>query len=340
MKHSHKDKQTSFTGFTKDTKKYTDRGWNLKFMTINNFIEEYQGFIQDGCEYLTSLDKKNDTNYEIYLLVDISEDTKHTMSADMKKKYRKCGKERRLRLDQKYNYEANIFNRIHGFVIVQHSPGLSGDKTLAINVICSSNYTTIKGIGTYMMNRVIDYSRQSGYKDIVLEVGSDAIEHYESESESEEESEEEYNEIDDEAEEYFLESKDVGGLDVESDDNESLYDIDIDQITEDVCDIISDELWKKSVRHRNSIPYYSFGSVYVYSILEAIISNNTVKDPLPDIIANEEHGYGGYYYNKSKRRSSQLIKYYGSFGFKEDPNVHKKLKCFSELPFPSLKLAL
>ena len=104
--------------------------------------------------------------------------------------------------------------------------------------------------------------------------------------------------------------------------------------------MIADELWKKSVRHRNTIPYYSFGSVYVCSILEAILANNTNKDPLPDIIRNEEYGYGGYYYHKAKRLSKPLIQYYESFGFKEDPSVHKTLKCFSELPFPSFRLQL
>ena len=31
--------------------------------------------------------------------------------------------------------------RIYGYIVVEHSPGLSDDKTLAINIICSSNYS-------------------------------------------------------------------------------------------------------------------------------------------------------------------------------------------------------
>jgi len=320
MKEAQKDHNTSFGKFTKDYRKYREQGFCLTYMTINSFLEEYQGFVGEGCEYLTTIDKKNKTNYEVYLLVDISGSTKHTMSSDMKKKYRKCGKERRIRLDQKYNYEVNIFNRIHGFIIVQHSPGIAGDKTLAINVICSSNYTCVKGIGSYMMKSIIHFAKLVGYKDIVLEVGSDAIEHYEEDSEEESESEDEESE-----EEYGSEED---------------YDVDLEQIVFDVSDMIADELWKKSVRHRNTIPYYSFGSVYVCSILEAILANNTNKDPLPDIIRNAEYGYGGYYYHKAKRLSKPLIQYYESFGFKEDPSVHKTLKCFSELPFPSLRLSL
>jgi len=328
MEHAQRDHFTSFGGFTRDYRKYREEGWMLQFMTINNFIEEYQGFIGEGCEYLTTLDKQNDTSYEVYLLVDTSETVKHTMNSDMRKKYRKCGKERRLRLDQKYNYESNIFNRIHGFIIVQHAPGLSNDKTLAINVICSSNYTPIKGIGKYMMNSIINFSKSVGYKNIVLEVGSDVIEYYEEESEEEEEEEEE-----EESEEEMSEDE---YTDAESDD----YEIDVEQIAADVSDMIADELWKKSVRHRNNVPYYSFGSVYVCSILEAILTNDKQKDPLPDIVKDEENGYGGYYYHKSKRASKQLIEYYQSFGFKEDPSVHKILKCFSELPFPSFRLQL
>jgi len=328
MEEAQKDHNTSFGKFTRDYRKYREEGWCLTYMTINSFLEEFQGFVGEGCEYLTTNDKKNETNYEVYLLVDISGSTKHTMSSDMKKKYRKCGKERRIRLDQKYNYEVNIFNRIHGFIIVQHSPGIAGDKTLAINVICSSNYTCVKGIGSYMMKSIIHFAKLAGYKDIVLEVGSDAIEHYIEDEESEDESDEESEESDEESEESEEE--------YDSDD----YEVDIDQVITDVSDMIAEELWKKSVRHRNTIPYYSFGSVYVCSILEAILANNTNKDPLPDIIRNEEYGYGGYYYHKAKRLSKPLIQYYETFGFKEDPSVHKTLKCFSELPFPSFRLQL
>ena len=328
MEEAQKDHETSFGKFTKDYRKYREQGFCLTYMTINSFLEEYRGFVGEGCEYLTTIDKKNKTNYEVYLLADISESVKHTMNYDMKKKYRKCGKERRMRLDQKYNYEANIFNRIHGFIIVQHSPGLAGDKTLAINVICSSNYTYVKGIGSYMMKSIIHFAKLVGYKDIVLEVGSDAIEHYEEESEDDEDEEGEDEEDEDE-EEYDFQ-------DIHLDD----FEVDLEQITFDVSDMIADELWKKSVRHRNTIPYYSFGSVYVCSILEAILANNTNKDPLPDIIRNEEYGYGGYYYHKAKRLSKPLIQYYESFGFKEDPSVHKTLKCFSESPFPSFRLQL
>lgn len=216
MEEAQKDHNTSFGKFTRDYRKYREEGWCLTYMSINSFLEEYQGFIGYGCEYLTTIDKKNKTNYEVYLLVDISDITKHTMNFDMKKKYRKCGKERRMRLDQKYNYEANIFNRIHGFIIVQQSPGIAGDKTLAINVICSSNYTCVKGIGSYMMNSIIHFAKLAGYKDIVLEVGSDAIEHYiEDDEESEDDEEVEESEGEDGEEEY------------ESDD----YEVDVDQVS-------------------------------------------------------------------------------------------------------------
>ena len=37
---------------------------------------------------------------------------------------------------------------------------------------------------------------------------------------------------------------------------------------------------------------------------------------------NNQYGYGGYYYHKSKRESKDLIGYYSRFGFKEDEQVH------------------
>ena len=85
MEEAQKDNITSFGKFTRDYRKYREQGWCLTYMTINSFLEEFQGFVGEGCEYLTTIDKKNETNYEIYLLVDISNTTKHTMNSDMKK---------------------------------------------------------------------------------------------------------------------------------------------------------------------------------------------------------------------------------------------------------------
>ena len=85
-------------------------------------------------------------------MMDKSETVKHTMNSDMRKKYRKCGR-RRLRLDQKYNYESNIFSRNHGPSFNKHLDYLMIRRRHQCYL--SSNYTPIKGIGKYMMNSII-----------------------------------------------------------------------------------------------------------------------------------------------------------------------------------------
>ena len=130
------DFATSFGGFVKDYRKYRESNTNLTILTLNEFMKMYSDEIDCGCEHFIrkkgpwhrDIRKKgvNNSDYEIYLLVDISEDRVHTMNRDMRKKYRKCGQQRRWKLDMKYHYEANIFNRIHAYTMIEKSPGLSG----------------------------------------------------------------------------------------------------------------------------------------------------------------------------------------------------------------------
>ena len=263
---------TSFGGFVKDYRKYRESDTNLTIITLNEFMKMYCDEIDCGCEHFIKKKGVNKSDYEIYLLVDISEERVHTMNRDMRKKYRKCGQQRRWKLDMKYHYEANIFNRIHAYAMIEKSPGLSDDKTLAINVICSSNYSHIKGIGSYMMKSLIESAKTSGYENIVLEVGSDQIE-----DQSDEESDEETDEETD-----------------EESDTEDLEDIKIE-----LCAYITGYLWKKSVRHNNGIPYYSFGEGYLETIISDYIDNEPSEPNIPEITDDEEYGYGGYYYNKS-----------------------------------------
>ena len=62
---------------------------------------------------------------------------------------------------------------------------------MAINVICSSNYSDIKGIGRYMMKTTLESAKTSGFKNVVLEVGNQEADEREQESEESDESEEE-----------------------------------------------------------------------------------------------------------------------------------------------------
>ena len=305
------DYKTSFGNFVRDYRQYRESGANLTFMTRNEFMKIYNDEFEYEGDQLVVDDDLNNSRYQLYFLVDISEEKKHTMNKEMRQKYRKCGKLRRMKLDGKYNYEINVFNRIHAYVIVEHSPGLSDDKTLAINIICSSNYTDIKGVGSYTLKTLIESAKQVGYGQIVLEVGSEEMEEKEEDEESSDE---------------------------ETDEEET--DEEFEGIKDDFCLYMAENLWKKSVRHNNSIPYYSFNEDYLESIILDNIENEETESDIPDIVEDEEYGYHGYYYNKAKINSKKLIQYYEKFGFKEDSTIHKELKCFSELPLPSLKLSL
>jgi hypothetical protein len=183
-------------------------------------------------------------------------------------------------------------------------------------VICSSNYSDIKGLGSYTMTSAISSAKKAGFKDIVLEVGNSeasSIEESEEEEEEEELSDSEADESDSEGEEEDFE----------------------ELINEVAC-----ALWKKSVRHKGSHPYYSVDENYLRIIISEYLYNQEPGWIEPDTNLDEEYGYGGYYYQKGKRESQDLMRYYESFGFAEDPIVHIEKKCFSDVPFPFMCLTL
>ena len=304
---------SSFKSFVKDYDTYSESNADLIIMTFVEFIKQYNSYFEyDGSSLVDGLPTMS--RYQIYLLVDISTIKTHTMNQAMKKKYRKSGKIRRLKLNEKFNYETNVCNRIHGYVCVEDSPGLSDEKTLAINIICSSNYSDIKGVGSYIMKSIIESATKVGYNQLVLEVGSTEMEEKDTE---EEDTEEEDTEEEDTEEEDELE-----------------------YIRDDFCVYMADNLWKKSIRHNNGVPYYSFNEEYLLSIIFDTIKNKKTEQDIPIIIEDDEYGYYGYYYHKAKRHSYKLIQYYNKIGFVEDPSIHIDMKCFSELPFPSMKLGL
>jgi hypothetical protein len=305
----------------KETKQWSHRLFQIK--TLRSFLTEYKQEIHNsgwfGADYdVIEEPNKNVSGYEIYCLVDNLSEKKHTMNAEKKKKMKKAGKQRRLKLRYKYHYQ-NPMNRIHAYIIVQKNPGVT-TNTLAVNVLCSSNYSDARGSGRYLLQSVIDCAKVVGFESIVLEVGCDEMEEKQHD-------------------EYEL-SEDSDDEDYDSDED---YGSDEDYTIDDCCEEISNELWIKSVRHRGpqKVPYYSFGDEYIHTILEEYFKNDSDKGPLPDIYKNdEEYGYGGYYYRKCKQRSKPLIHYYESFGFKESPLVNTEWRCFSELSFPSYVLYL
>ena len=313
---------TSFKKFVRDHNAYKRTKANLQMYSLKHFMERYHDkFHEYHGEYpLFFHDDNEEGDHEIMCLVDTSVTKEHTMKSDMRKKFRKAGSLRRKKLREKYSYR-NPLNRIHAYIIVEKSPGETDDTTMAVNVICSSNYSDIKGIGRYIMKTTLESSKTAGFDNVVLEVGNQEAD--ERDPESEEDSEGFDSESDDETDE----DEDEGSCWEEEEKEEIEY----------VADIIASKLWRISVRHKNGVPLYNIGDEYIYNIVRdyLLVEVHEYEEWEPDN-DDEEYGYGGYYYHKGKRDCASLMKYYESFGFTEDPKVNTEWKCFSIIPFPSM----
>jgi hypothetical protein len=305
--HPQEESGCSFSQFVRNVDEYRATNARLQLYSLRHFIELYHDAFYDyhGI-YPTANEETGECTFEVMCLVDCSVVKEHTMKKDMRKKYRKAGSYRRKRLREKYSYR-NPLNRIHAYIIVQKSPGKTKGTALALNVVCSSNYSDIKGTGGYIMQMALDCAKMAGFTAIVLEVGNQEAD----ERESEESEESDYE---------FSESEE------EDDDN-----------LEGIVDIIASKLWRISVRHRCGMPVYNIGEDYIHSIVHDYIFSEKYEyidwEPDPN---DEEYGYGGYYYKKGKNKSSALMEYYESYGFREESKVNTLLKCFSVVPFPSM----
>ena len=307
-----------FRKFTRDKGGYDRSKANLVFYTLGEFLNLYHDQIQEYFledSSFSEWDECRDDKCEIICLADISVLKENTMNSEMKRKYRRAGKIRREKLQEKFHY-LNPLNRIHAYVVLEKAPGKTDSHTLAMNIICSSNYSDIKGVGGYTMKSLIQAAKNVGFLNLVLEVGNYDAEEHPDILKAEEEAEEEYYDSEDDSE---------GG---EEDVNETLI------------DYLSDHLWKKSVRHKNGIPYYSFGEDYLRTIISEYFYNEYSEYMEPTIVDDDEYGYGGFYFHKGVKNSQSLINYYKKYGFVEEPKLHREWKCFSSVPLPSFLLEL
>ena len=289
-------------------------------MTLCDFLWLYREEILEAYDVCIEDEERLSDFMQIYCIVDTSEDKVNTMDTQMRKRYRRAGKERREKLKNKYHYE-NPFNRIHAYAIVEDSPGDSPDDTLAISVVCTSNYSDQKGLGSYLMKLLMKAAKSAKYSQLILEVGNDDAAKEEEGSDESEEEEEESDESDesDESEE-------------ESEEEEEDY--------EELIDIVARNLWKKSVRHRDGDPYYSIGDEYIRECVSQYLYDEKLETEPVVILEDEEYGYGGYWYTLGKRNNISLYNYYVNLGFREEEKVHKEWKCFGDTAFPSMIMKL
>ena len=297
----------------------------------------------------------------VFVLADLATniDTKW-VPPHVQKKYKRAGKLRRKKLRHQWAYE-NPLNRIKGFLIMKEVTNTQHtQRTMCIDTICSTSFTSTRGIGSDLMVLAKDFSMELGAHDIVLEVANEFSgsgfpeedEGSEDESEDDEESEEE-SEDDEESEEESEDDEESG----ESEESEESEDDEDDEDEEEVwypddnaSSILTEELWKKCMRkskdgHR---VYYNLDQEYIEAGLynyfhcandcegEDILWTGTEKRTVSDKDDPKDTEYGGFWYLKGRRSQEPLMKFYEKFGFKEDSQIHTDWCMFSEIPYPTM----
>jgi hypothetical protein len=329
--------------FTKEQVKKVSKGilkkdGKFKEFDIVRMIDFLKTFGGDIDEPMCLKHRNTSTPYEILCLVDFRNDKRDTMSTDRRRKLNKSGGAKRRKIKEKYHYD-NVFNRIHGYIILEDKKGykdIPRDRTVvSLSLICSSYYSDKRGVGTVLMNSMIELVKKSFYyTDIILEVANEyAGTDDDDESDDDESEEESENESDEESDE-------------ESDDDESIQ---LETVNIGLIGKISKEFIRKIVRMNDKVAYYNIGDDYITDIIYSYIEDEGYDDfedekeykvlERTDIIS-EEHGYGGYWYNKGKKSQIDLFKFYERFGFVEDGRINYEWNVFTTDPFPSMILKL
>ena len=301
-------------------------GNGLICMSLLGFIQRYGEELEDyydedfGCGVLEDIVEGDSM---ILCLVDNGKDH---LPEEIKRKIRKAGKFRRDKLKHQWSY-TNPLNRIHGYAVLVHAKQrenyIPGDKkVVSISVVCASHFSKKKAIGSDLMKMSEEFAKLSGYTDIILEVANEYAGY------AEETDEEEDEETDEEEEED------------EGEDERWIPD-------ESVIDILTDEFWKKCVRKDKhggrEIVSYNIEKDYLESCLWSYLYYDTEQfmDKEKTVVVEPgEYEYGGFWYKKGKQSKIRLMKFYEKAGYKEDPSVHLDWNCFSEIPYPSMRLEL
>jgi GNAT superfamily N-acetyltransferase len=317
----------------------------LNYMTLREFISWYSEELGDyyGGEFwfheLDTIDDDMVGDTVIFCLVDTAEE--YHIPKYIKEKIKKAGKWRRDKLKHQWYY-GNPFNRIHGYIILKDvSNTHRGKKTMSVSSVCSTFFTEKKGIGSDLMELAKEYAKGMECHDIVLEVANEYSGIGFPEEESEEESEEEEEEEESEEEESEEESGE------EEDEEETWYPC------ESAIAIIAEEFWKKCMRKNNrGIPTFNLEQEYIeesirdymfheYNSGDAGLAwKGTGEKIIKDTDEPGENEYGGFWYLKGKRSQERLMKFYEMHGYREDPEVHLSWGCFSEIPYPTMRLQL
>jgi len=307
---------------------HSDNG--LTCMSLRGFIHRYGGELEGYYDEDFGTGEMVDDDGGDSMILCLVDNGQDHLPDKIKKKIRKAGKFRRDKLKHQWSY-VNPLNRIHGYANLVHAKQTTGyipegKNVMSVSVVCASHFSEKRGIGSDLMKLSKEFAKFSGYTDIILEVANEYA-GYAAESE-EEESDEEDEEEEEEEEE----------------DSEDAWIPD-----ENVIDILSDEFWKKCMRKDKEddrdVVSYNIDKEYLEGCLSSYLyyDSEQYMDKEKVSISSSEPGefeYGGFWYKKGKQSKIRLMKFYEKMGYKEDPSVHTEWNCFSDIPYPSMRLEL
>lgn len=317
----------------------------LTIMSLRSFISRWGRELEDyydesfGTHEDMITDDSSFGDTMIFVLVDNYENVDVSyVPPDIRKKIKKAGKWRRDKLRHQWSY-INPLNRIHGFLVMNEVTNIQRKKrTMCIDTICSTYFTKKKGIGSDLMKIAIDFSKELGAFDIVLQLSNEYSAIGFPDSDDEDSDDEEDSDSDDEED-----------SDEEDSDEEVWYPDD------SVLKILTEELWKKCMRKGKdgkSSPYYNLSQDYIKAGLwnyfhcctnseeESELWEGTEKISISNDDDIKDNEYGGFWYQKGKRSQSSLIRFYEKFGFQEDKEVYTDWCIFDHIPYPTFRLSI
>ena len=354
--------------WSKELTQYYDVDFGSTFTGLQP-LDDCPGSFVKGYEQSKQIDDCEFGDTVVFVLADLATNIDPTwVPPHIQKRCKRAGKLRRKKLRHQWAYE-NPMNRIHGFLVMKEVTNEHHKKvTMCIDTICSTYFTTKKGIGSDLMELAKDFSKEVGAFDIVLEVANEfsangfTTEDMEIDSDTEDESDDEDDEGGDDEGGNDEGGNDEGGDgddedDEDEDDDDEDDDDEDDEIwypDDDAMNILSEELWKKCMRRGDNGQnvYYNLDQEYIEAGLwnylhcahETEDTSELWKGTEKRIIADKDDPqdteYGGYWYLKGRRSQEKLMKFYEMFGFKEDPQVHTDWCMFSVIPYPTMRLSL
>jgi len=308
---------------------HSDNG--LTCMSLRGFIQRYGEELEDYYDedFGTGV-QVDDVSYGDSMILCLVDNGEDHLPEEIKKKIRKAGKFRRDKLKHQWSY-VNPLNRIHGYANLVHAKQTNRcipeeKNVLSISVVCASHFSKKKGIGSDLMKLSEEFAKLSGYTDIILEVANEYA-GYAAEDGDDEDDEDEDDEDDEEDED-------------DGDEDDECW-----IPCESVIEILADEFWKKCMRKDiYGKVTYNIDKDYIDSCLCSYLYYDSEQYmDKENNAANKEPGeydYGGFWYMKGKQSKTSLMKFYEKMGYREDPVVHIDWNCFSDIPYPSMRLEL